>query len=101
MLSIFADVGNISLQDPALRGVMPRPVGQTVGPTASAAWLSHQGEAHYALASPAGGILVVTLPPHNTQASLTILELKTSSVMQRLAANCHQVKDMFFTSLID
>uniref|UniRef100_A0A674CRI1 Nucleoporin 160 n=1 Tax=Salmo trutta TaxID=8032 RepID=A0A674CRI1_SALTR len=85
MQSIFTDVGKMSLQDPAHSAVIPSPVGQTVGPTASAAWLSHQGEAHYALASPAGGILVVTLPPHDTKASVTILELKTSSVMQRLA----------------
>eukprot|EP00063_Salmo_salar_P006264 XP_013981099.1 PREDICTED: nuclear pore complex protein Nup160-like isoform X2 [Salmo salar] len=85
MQSIFTDVGKMSLQDPAHSAVIPSPVGQTVGPTASAAWLSHQGEAHYALASPAGGILVVTLPQHDTKASLTILELKTSSVMQRLA----------------
>uniref|UniRef100_A0A8C7N7N6 Nucleoporin 160 n=1 Tax=Oncorhynchus kisutch TaxID=8019 RepID=A0A8C7N7N6_ONCKI len=78
MQSIFADVGKMSLQDPAQSGVIPSPVGQTVGPTASAAWLSHQGEAHYALASPAG---VVTLPPHDTQAGW-------------LDANCHQVKDV-------
>ncbi|CAB1322805.1 unnamed protein product [Coregonus sp. 'balchen'] len=85
MQSIFTDLGKMSLQDPSHSAVIPSPVGQTAGPTASAAWLSHQGEAHYALASPAGGILVITLPPHDTQASVTILELKTSSVMQRLA----------------
>uniref|UniRef100_A0A673X1T2 Nucleoporin 160 n=1 Tax=Salmo trutta TaxID=8032 RepID=A0A673X1T2_SALTR len=85
MQSIFTDVGKLSLQDPAHSAVIPSPVGQTAGPTASAAWLSHQGEAHYALASPAGGILVITLPPHDTQGSMTVLELKRSSVMQRLA----------------
>lgn len=104
MQSIFTDVGKMSLQDPAHSAVIPSPVGQTVGPTASAAWLSHQGEAHYALASPAGGILVVTLPQHDTKASLTILELKTSSVMQRLAGwmpTAIRLEDMFFASLID
>uniref|UniRef100_A0A8C8HBT5 Nuclear pore complex protein Nup160 n=1 Tax=Oncorhynchus tshawytscha TaxID=74940 RepID=A0A8C8HBT5_ONCTS len=85
MQSIFTDVGKLSLQDPAHSVAIPSPVGQTAGPSASAAWLSHQGEAHYALASPAGGILVITLPPHDTQGSITILELKRSSVMQRLA----------------
>uniref|UniRef100_A0A6Q2YMV0 Nucleoporin 160 n=1 Tax=Esox lucius TaxID=8010 RepID=A0A6Q2YMV0_ESOLU len=85
MQSIFTDVGKLSLQDPAHSAVIPGPAGQTAGPTASAAWLSHQGEAHYALASPAGGLLVVTLPPHDTQGSVSILELKRSSVMQRLA----------------
>ena len=85
MQSIFTDVGKLSLQDPAHSAAIPSPVGQTAGPSASAAWLSHQGEAHYALASPAGGILVITLPPHDTQGSITILELKRSSVMQRLA----------------
>uniref|UniRef100_A0A8C7L319 Nucleoporin 160 n=1 Tax=Oncorhynchus kisutch TaxID=8019 RepID=A0A8C7L319_ONCKI len=83
MQSIFADVGKMSLQDPAQSGVIPSPVGQTVGPTASAAWLSHQGEAHYALASPAG---VVTLPPHDTQAGW-------------LDANCHQVSGDLALSL--
>uniref|UniRef100_A0A4W5LG59 Nucleoporin 160 n=1 Tax=Hucho hucho TaxID=62062 RepID=A0A4W5LG59_9TELE len=85
MQSIFTDVGKLSLQDPAHSAAIPGPVGQTAGSTASAAWLSHQGEAHYALASPAGGILVITLPPHDAQGSVTILELKRSSVMQRLA----------------
>ncbi|CAB1313483.1 unnamed protein product [Coregonus sp. 'balchen'] len=82
---MYRNVGKLSLQDPAHSAVIPSPVGQTAGPTASAAWLSHQGEAHYALASPAGGILVITLPPHDTQGSVTVLELKRSSVMQRLA----------------
>ncbi|KAL0968663.1 hypothetical protein UPYG_G00269910 [Umbra pygmaea] len=85
MQSIFTDFGKLSLQDPAHSAVIPSSVGQTSGPSTSAAWLSHQGEAHFALASPAGGILVVTLPPHDTEGSVSILELKRSSVMQRLA----------------
>lgn len=87
MQSIFTDVGKLSLQDPAHSAVIPSnaATGHTAAPSASAAWLSHQGEAHYALAAPAGGILVITLPPHDTQGTVSILELKRSSVMQRLA----------------
>lgn len=67
MQSVFTDVGKLSLQDPAHSAVIPMPAGQTTAPCASTAWLSHQGEAHYALTSPAGGILVVTLPPNDAQ----------------------------------
>lgn len=67
MQSIFTDVGKLSLQDPSHSVVLPSSVGHTGSPITSTAWLSHSGEAHYALASPAGGIMVVTLPPHNTE----------------------------------
>ena len=67
MQSIFTDVGKLSLQDPAHSFVIPTQAGQTGSPSTSTAWLNHQGEAQYALASPAGGILVVTLPPHDLQ----------------------------------
>ncbi|KAM6973336.1 nuclear pore complex protein Nup160 [Aplochiton taeniatus] len=85
MQSVFTDVGKLSLQDPAHSAVIPTAAGQTGAPSASAAWLSLGGEAHYALASPAGGILVITLPPLDTQGSVSIMELKRSTVMQRLA----------------
>uniref|UniRef100_A0A667ZYV4 Nucleoporin 160 n=1 Tax=Myripristis murdjan TaxID=586833 RepID=A0A667ZYV4_9TELE len=86
MQSIFADMGKLSLQDPTHSAIIPMTtVGQTAGPSAATAWLSHRGEAHYALALPAGGIMVVTFPPHNTQGSVTAVELKRSSMMQRLA----------------
>lgn len=67
MQSIFTDVGKLSLQDPSHSAVIPSSVGQTGSPSTSTSWLSQSGEAHYALASPAGGIMVVTLPPHDTQ----------------------------------
>lgn len=67
MQSVFTDVGKLSLQDPAHSATIPSLLGQTGSPSCSAAWLSFQGEAHYALASPAGGIMVVTLPPHDSQ----------------------------------
>ncbi|KAK2880678.1 nuclear pore complex protein Nup160 isoform X2 [Channa argus] len=85
MQSIFTDVGKLSLQDPSHSAIIPSLVGHTGGPTTSTAWLSHRGEAHYTLASPAGGIVVVTLPPHDTQGSISLLELKRSSMMQRLS----------------
>lgn len=67
MQSIFTDVGKQSLQDPSNNAVVPGFVGQMGSPNTSTAWLSQSGEAHYALASPAGGIVIVTLPPHDTQ----------------------------------
>ncbi|TKS72896.1 Nuclear pore complex protein [Collichthys lucidus] len=94
MQSIFTDVGKLSLQEPSHSAVIPSSVGQTGSPSTSTAWLSQSGEAHYALASPAGGIMVVTLPPHNTQAlhedlclsgGVSVLELKRNSMMQRLS----------------
>uniref|UniRef100_A0A7N8X968 Nucleoporin 160 n=1 Tax=Mastacembelus armatus TaxID=205130 RepID=A0A7N8X968_9TELE len=85
MQSIFTDVGKLSLQDPSHSAIIPSSVGQTGSPSTSTAWLSYQGEAHYALASPAGGIMVVTLPPHDTQGSVSVVELKRSSMMTRLS----------------
>lgn len=67
MQSIFTDVGKQSLQDPSNSAVVPSLVGQMGCPVTSTAWLSQSGEAHYALASPAGGIVIVVLPPHDTQ----------------------------------
>ncbi|KAM4618869.1 nuclear pore complex protein Nup160 isoform 2-T2 [Polymixia lowei] len=85
MQSIFTDVGKLSLQDPAHSTIIPTMANQTGGPSAATAWISHLGEVHYALASPAGGILVLTLPPHDTQGSISVVELKRSTVMQKLA----------------
>ncbi|XP_041794882.1 nuclear pore complex protein Nup160 [Chelmon rostratus] len=85
MQSIFTDVGKLSLQDSSHSAIIPSSVGQTGSPTTSTAWLSQFGEVHYALASPAGGIMVVTLPPHDTPGGVSVLELKRSSMMQRLS----------------
>ncbi|XP_029010164.1 nuclear pore complex protein Nup160 isoform X2 [Betta splendens] len=83
MQSIFTDVGKLSLQDSPYGAIIP--VGPIGSPSTATSWLSREGEAHYALASPAGGIMVVTLPPHDTQGSMSVLELKRSSMMQRLS----------------
>lgn len=112
MQSIFTDVGKQSLQDPSNSAVVPSLVGQMGCPITSTAWLSQSGEAHYALASPAGGIVIVTLPPHDAQGrehlvrstvpvrralpllsrvvfslsgGVSVLELKRSSMMRRLS----------------
>ncbi|XP_069028887.1 nuclear pore complex protein Nup160 [Embiotoca jacksoni] len=85
MQSVFTDVGKLSLQDSAHSALLPSSAGQTGSPCTSAAWLGYQGDAHYALALPAGGILVLSLPPHDTQGSLSVVELKRSSMMQRLS----------------
>ncbi|XP_029379630.1 nuclear pore complex protein Nup160 isoform X2 [Echeneis naucrates] len=85
MQSIFTDVGKLSLQDPSHSAIIPTSAGQTGSPSTSAAWLSYQGEAHYALASPTGGIMVVTLPPHDTLGGVSVVELKRSSMIQKLS----------------
>uniref|UniRef100_A0A4W4DVH5 Nucleoporin 160 n=1 Tax=Electrophorus electricus TaxID=8005 RepID=A0A4W4DVH5_ELEEL len=79
--SVFTDVRRASVQDAAHSYMLPP--GQS--PITSAAWLSPHGHAHFALAPPSGGITVVTLPPHDQQGSVSVLELKQSSVIQRLA----------------
>ncbi|XP_069384946.1 nuclear pore complex protein Nup160 isoform X2 [Paralichthys olivaceus] len=85
MQSVLTDVGKLSLQDPSQSATIPSSVVQTGSPSSCTAWLSHQGEAHYALASSAGGIVVVTLPPHDTPGGVSTVELKRSSVMRRLS----------------
>lgn len=85
MQSIFTDMGKLSLQDPAHSALIPSSAGTSASPGTSAAWLSYHGDAHFALASPAGGITVLTLPPPDSQGGVSVLELKRSSVMQRLS----------------
>ncbi|KAL6106123.1 nup160 [Pungitius sinensis] len=85
MQSIFTDVGKLSLHEPSHSALIPSVLGQNGSPSTSTAWLSESGEAHYALASPAGGIRVVSLPPLGTQGSVSVVELKRSSMMQRLS----------------
>ncbi|XP_062856315.1 nuclear pore complex protein Nup160 isoform X2 [Trichomycterus rosablanca] len=81
MQSVFTDVGKISVQDAVQSFTLSFPHS----PVTSTAWLSTHGHAHFALATPTGGITMVTLPPHDQQGSVSVLELKQSSVMQRLA----------------
>ncbi|MEQ2206674.1 hypothetical protein XENOCAPTIV_001557, partial [Xenoophorus captivus] len=85
MQSIFTDVMKLDLQDPTHFATIPGWMGHTAVPGAVAAWLSLHGDAHFALASPAGGITVVTLPPYGSQGSVSVVELKRSSMMRRLS----------------
>ncbi|XP_063761615.1 nuclear pore complex protein Nup160 isoform X2 [Eleginops maclovinus] len=82
MQSIFTDVGKLSLQDSSHSALIPGGAG---GSSCSTGWLSESGEAHYALASPAGGIMVLTLRPHDSPGEVCVVELKRSSMMQRLS----------------
>uniref|UniRef100_A0A8C1TAN7 Nucleoporin 160 n=1 Tax=Cyprinus carpio TaxID=7962 RepID=A0A8C1TAN7_CYPCA len=85
MQSIFTDIGKLNLNEPAHSYVLPFAQGtQTSAPSTSAAWISHQGEALFALASPSGAITVVTLPAHD-QDVCGSLKFENSSMMQRLA----------------
>ncbi|KAK5927246.1 hypothetical protein CgunFtcFv8_012426 [Champsocephalus gunnari] len=82
MQSIFTDVGKLSLHDSSHSVQIP---GGSGGASCSTCWISDSGEAHYALASPAGGIMVLTLPPHDAPGELSVVELKRSSMMQRFS----------------
>uniref|UniRef100_A0A3Q3EQK3 Nucleoporin 160 n=1 Tax=Labrus bergylta TaxID=56723 RepID=A0A3Q3EQK3_9LABR len=70
MQSVFTDVGKLSLQDSAHSAIIPSSAGLTGSPFTSTAWLS---------------IMVVTLPSHNTPGPVAVLELRRSSMMQRLS----------------
>uniref|UniRef100_A0A670JE48 Nucleoporin 160 n=1 Tax=Podarcis muralis TaxID=64176 RepID=A0A670JE48_PODMU len=84
--SVFTDVGKAHLRDPFNYCVIPAIPGLSTHSTASAAWLTSDGGALFALPSASGGIFVLNLPPHNTHGmvSTLVVELKQSSVMQRL-----------------
>ncbi|KAF1386257.1 hypothetical protein PFLUV_G00092640 [Perca fluviatilis] len=81
MQSVLTDVGKLSLQDAAHSAVIPG----SLSPTTGTAWLSLSGEAHYALAAPAGGIVVLSLPPVRRTPSVSVVELKRSSMMRRFS----------------
>ncbi|KAM5246979.1 nuclear pore complex protein Nup160 isoform 3-T3 [Ctenodactylus gundi] len=84
MQSIFTDVGKIDFRDPCNSQLIPVVPGMSPSSTASAAWLSSDGEALFALPSAAGGIFVLKLPPYDVPGAVSLVELKQSSVMQRL-----------------
>ncbi|XP_072374893.1 nuclear pore complex protein Nup160 [Scyliorhinus torazame] len=82
--SIFTDIGKLNFRDPANSFLIPGIQGHSTNSTASATWLNSDGEALLALPSWSGGILIIQLPEQDTTGSLISLELKQSSVMQRL-----------------
>uniref|UniRef100_A0A4W3IJ32 Nucleoporin 160 n=1 Tax=Callorhinchus milii TaxID=7868 RepID=A0A4W3IJ32_CALMI len=82
--SIFTDIGKVNLQDPSNMCVIPSVPGHASSSTASASWLNNEGEALFALASGSGAILIIRLPEADSEDAISLLELKQSSVMQRL-----------------
>ncbi|XP_069751270.1 nuclear pore complex protein Nup160 isoform X2 [Narcine bancroftii] len=82
--SIFTDIGKLNLRDPAHSLLIPDMHSHAINSTALATWLGSDGEALFALASASGGILVIQLPEQSTTGAAALLELKQSSVMQRL-----------------
>ncbi|XP_048463199.1 nuclear pore complex protein Nup160 isoform X2 [Rhincodon typus] len=64
--------------------MIPGIQGHSTNSTASATWLNSDGEALFALASWSGGILIIQLPEQDAAGNPVLLELKHSSVMQRL-----------------
>ncbi|KAM6159346.1 nuclear pore complex protein Nup160 isoform 1-T1 [Rhynchocyon petersi] len=84
MQSIFTDIGKVDFRDPCNHQLIPSVPGLFSNSTASAAWLSSDGEALFALPSASGGIFVLKLPPHDIPGMTSVVELKQSSVMQRL-----------------
>lgn len=84
MQSIFTDIGKVDFRDPCNSQLIPSVPGLSPGSTTSAAWLSSDGEALFALPSASGGIFVLKLPPYDVPGIASVVELKQSSVMQRL-----------------
>ncbi|KAJ8795873.1 hypothetical protein J1605_002635 [Eschrichtius robustus] len=84
MQSVFTDIGKVDFRDPCNYQLIPTVPGLSPNSTTSAAWLSNDGEALFALPSPSGGVFVLKLPPHDVPGMVSVVELKQSSVMQRL-----------------
>ncbi|KAF6333768.1 nucleoporin 160 [Rhinolophus ferrumequinum] len=84
MQSVFTDIGKVDFRDPGNYQLIPAVPGLPPNGTTSAAWLSSDGEALFALPSAAGGVFVLKLPPSDIPGMVSVVELKQSSVMQRL-----------------
>ncbi|XP_066217650.1 nuclear pore complex protein Nup160 [Saccopteryx leptura] len=84
MQSIFTDIGKVDFRDPGSYQLIPAVPGLLPNCATSTAWLSSNGEALFALPSAAGGIFVLKLPPYDVPGLVSVVELKQSSVMQRL-----------------
>lgn len=63
MQSVFTDIGKVDFRDPGNYQLIPAVPGLPPNGTTSAAWLSSDGEALFALPSAAGGVFVLKLPP--------------------------------------
>lgn len=65
MQSVFTDIGKAHFRDPTNYCMIPTIPGLSTNSTASAAWLSSDGGALFALPSASGGIFVLNLPPND------------------------------------
>ncbi|KAF4009453.1 hypothetical protein G4228_000119 [Cervus hanglu yarkandensis] len=84
MQSIFTDIGKVDFRDPCNYQLIPAVPGLSPSSATSAAWLSNDGGALFALPSASGGIFVLKLPPYDIPGVVSVVELRQSSVMQRL-----------------
>uniref|UniRef100_A0A8C5QNX6 Nucleoporin 160 n=1 Tax=Leptobrachium leishanense TaxID=445787 RepID=A0A8C5QNX6_9ANUR len=84
MQSIFTDIGKANFRDPSNSYVIPAVPGRAQSTTTSTAWISSFGEALFAFPSTTGSIFIIKMPPYNSDGAVTSVELKQSSVMQRL-----------------
>lgn len=85
MQSVFTDFGKVCVQD----AVHSFTLSFAQIPVTSSTWLSTHGHAHFALATPAGGISVVTLPPPDQEGKhdgllILLLLLTTTTNKQKL-----------------
>lgn len=85
MQSIFTDVMKVDLADPDHCVLLASSAPQIGTPCTSSVWISSRGDAHFALATSAGGITVVTLPPPHSPGSVSVQELRSSSMMRRFS----------------
>lgn len=69
MQSVFTDAGKVCVQD----AVHSFTLSFAQNPVTSSAWISTHGHAHFALATPTGGITIVTLPPHDQHGNRSTL----------------------------
>ncbi|XP_077425205.1 nuclear pore complex protein Nup160 [Vanacampus margaritifer] len=81
MRSVLTDVAKMNLEDACHGAAIPATLAPATG--VSAVWLTRRGDANYALASPVGGVAVVTLPAMKGEAFVS--ELNTSWVKRRLS----------------
>lgn len=65
MQSIFTDIGKVDFRDPCNSQLIPAVPGLSPNSPSSAAWLSSDGEALFALPSASGGIFVLKLPSYD------------------------------------
>lgn len=86
MQSVFTDIGKINFRDPSSYYLIPSVPGLADNSVASAAWLSSDGEALFALPSAAGGIFVIKLPPHDVPGKAASLHLLLCNAVSPLSA---------------